>query len=173
MVAERVLPNPATGERITILTSAAESEGAVLRIRIEEPDQKGAPRHLHPHQEEHIWIIDGAIRRDLPDHSSDVLAAGGEWVLPPGTPHTWVAEGGTAIIEIEFRPALQSEAFLDELTRIAELGQMNSRGVPNPLRVSLLAPRFGQEIEITSPPRPLQRVLFALLAPIARLVYKE
>ena len=172
-MAERVLLNPATGERVTILISAAASGGEVLRIRIEEPDKKGAPRHLHPHQEEHIWVIDGAIRRDLPDHGSDILGAGGEWVLPPGTPHTWVAEGGPANVEIEFRPALQTEAFLEELTRIAELGQMNSKGVPNPLRVSLLAPRFGEEIEITSPPRAIQKVAFALLAPIARLVYRE
>ena len=171
-MADRLLANPATGEKVTILTSTAESGGSVLRIRIEEPDEKGAPRHLHPHQEEHIWVISGAIRRDLPDHGSDVLAAGGEWVLPPGTPHTWVAEGGDAVVEIEFRPALRTEEFLDELTRIAEAGQMNSKGVPNPLRVSLLAPRFGQEIEITSPPMPVQRVVFGILAPIARLVYK-
>jgi len=172
-VAERLLPNPATGERITILTSTEESAGEVLRIRIEEPDEKGAPRHLHRNQQEHIWVISGAIRRDLPDHGTDVLAAGGEWVLEPGTPHTWVAEGGEAVVEIEFRPALQTEAFLDELTRIAELGQMNSKGVPNPLRVSLLAPRFNREIEITSPPQAVQKVAFGILAPIARLIYRE
>ena len=172
-MADRVLANPATGEKITILTSTTESGGTVLRNRIEEPDEKCAPRHLRPHHQEHIRVIDGAIRRDLPDHGSDVLAAGGDWVLPPGMPHAWVAEGGTAAVEIEFRPALQTEAFLDELTRIVEPGQMNEKGVPDPLRVSLLAPRFGEEIEITSPSRPVQKMVFVLPAPIAHLVYRE
>lgn len=164
-----VLLNAATGEKVTILRSTPE----MLRIRIDEPAGKGAPRHLHPNQEEHIWVMEGAIKRDLPDHGSDVLRAGDEWVLSPGTPHTWTATDGPATVEIEFRPALATEAFLVELTRIAARGEMNSKGVPNPLRVSLLAPRFDREIEITSPPMAVQKLVFGLLAPLARRLLKD
>jgi len=42
--------------------------------------------------------------------------------------------------------------------------------MPNLLQVALFAREFEDALQFTAPPRPVQRALFAVLAPVARLL---
>lgn len=52
---------------------------------------------------------------------------------------------------------------------LARRGELDEHGMPSLLRLAVLAPAFADEIRVVSPPWPVQRTAFALLAPIARL----
>lgn len=68
----------------------------------------------------------------------------------------------------EFRPALRSAAFFAYLFALAERGQLDDRGMPSLLELAVSAPAFADEIRVTTPPWPVQRALFTVLAPLAR-----
>lgn len=56
---------------------------------------------------------------------------------------------------------------------LAQDGKTNARGMPNLLQAALFAQEFEDVMYFTRPPRPVQKLLFAVLAPVARaLGYK-
>lgn len=161
-----VINNPVTGQTVTFSEQGPEllvTDWTVL------PGLPPDPEHLHPLQEEHLHLLEGRIRRDLGDGRSDHLEAGSDWVIPPGTPHTWENATDAPIrLRIEFRPALRTRALMTRLYGLAAAGKTNRKGVPNPLQVSVTATEYAPEIAITNPPPAIQRVVFRILAPIAR-----
>lgn len=161
-----VIENPVTGQTVAFAEHTPEllvTDWTVL------PGLPPDPEHLHPLQEEHLHLLEGRIRRDLGGGRSDHLEAGSDWVIKPGTPHTWANATDAPIkLRIEFRPALRTRAFMTRVYGLAAAGKTNRKGVPNPLQVSLLATEYAPEFVITSPPPAVQRVAFAILAPIAR-----
>jgi hypothetical protein len=57
---------------------------------------------------------------------------------------------------------------ISTLFGLANDGLTNDRGVPHLLQLAVIGDEFGDVIEFARPPRIVQRVLFALLAPIGR-----
>ena len=57
---------------------------------------------------------------------------------------------------------------IQNLFGLANDGKTNRRGVPRLLPLALFAREFRAEGEFIRPPRLVQRVLFAVLAPMAR-----
>ena len=51
---------------------------------------------------------------------------------------------------------------------LAVLGRTNAKGMPGILDAALLAKAFGDELVFERPPRAIQRMLVATVAPIAR-----
>jgi hypothetical protein len=98
------------------------------------------------------------------------LGPGDSITIPAGTPHHFVNDGTEDAVSMnEFRPALRTADFFKTLFELAEQGKLDERGMPSMLTLALLGPRFADEIRVVSPPWPVQRVAFALMAPIARL----
>lgn len=52
---------------------------------------------------------------------------------------------------------------------LAQRGELDEKGMPSLLRLAVLGPRFADEVRAVSPPWAVQRAVFALLAPLARL----
>jgi hypothetical protein len=46
----------------------------------------------------------------------------------------------------------------------------NAKGMPNLLQVAIFVKEFEDVLNFTKPPRAVQKVLFGILAPIARLL---
>jgi hypothetical protein len=44
----------------------------------------------------------------------------------------------------------------------------NARGIPNILQLAVIASEYRREMEFVKPPRALQHILFAVLAPLGR-----
>jgi hypothetical protein len=72
-------------------------------------------------------------------------------------------------VVVEVEPAARFEAALRNGFGLAQDGKTDARGMPNLLQLALLAREFDDVIRYTSPPRFVQRILFGVLAPVARL----
>jgi quercetin dioxygenase-like cupin family protein len=114
--AGQTVVNPATGERITFVTTAADSGGELLAMDSvwTRPGQRAA-EHVHPGMEERWQVVAGRARFRL---GAEELEAGpGETVVaPPGTPHlAWNPTDGEVRLRIEMRPALRWEELVERL----------------------------------------------------------
>ncbi len=166
----REIHNPRTGQRMRFLQTAADTNGALLQIEtVNPPTTVAEPMHLHPCQESRAEIIAGTLRFVV-DGKERRLGPGEAITIPAGTPHNFVNDGHEDAVAIqEFRPALRTAEFFEVLFDLARRGELDEHGKPSILRFALLGPAFADEIRVPSPPWPLQRATFALLAPIARI----
>jgi quercetin dioxygenase-like cupin family protein len=168
--AEEEIHNPRTGQRMRFRQTAEDTDGALLQIEsVNPPTGVAEPEHVHPCQESRAEVITGTLRF-IVDGAEQRLGPGEAITIPAGTPHYFVNDGQQDAVSLqEFRPALRTADFFKVLFDLAERGKLDERGMPSLLTLALLGPGFANEIRTTSPPWPVQRVAFALLAPIARL----
>lgn len=80
---------------------------------IESHTYGGAPRHVHTHEDEYFYVLEGRITVSVGDEECE--AGPGSFVyLPRGVPHHWdVLEGGPARLLMMTVPAMLEE-FLKE-----------------------------------------------------------
>lgn len=71
------------------------------------------PPHLHPHQNEHFEVLDGAVRAVIGGHQRR-YAAGETFEVPAGTVHQMGGDG-PARVNWQVRPALRSAEFAEAL----------------------------------------------------------
>jgi hypothetical protein len=85
--------------------------------------------------------------------------------------HGWWNASDTepARVLVEVTPAERFELMIQTIYGLANDRLTDSRGIPRLLPLALFAREFRPEVELVSPPRIVQRVLFALLAPLARI----
>jgi hypothetical protein len=81
----------------------------------------------------------------------------------------WAEEAGVHV-NWQTRPALRTEAFFETVFGLAAEGKVNEKGVPNLLQSAVIAQAFAGEFRLAKPPWPIQRLLFAVLAPLGRLL---
>ena len=166
----REIHNPRTGQRMRFLRTAADTGGALPRIEtVNPPTAVAEPVHIHPRQHSRAEVISGTLRFEVAGVQRR-LGPGDAITIPAGTPHHFINDGEADAVSIqEFQPALRTAELFDALFALAARGELNERGMPSLLRMAVLAPAFADEIRVVSPPWPLQRAAFALLAPLARL----
>jgi hypothetical protein len=83
--------------------------------------------------------------------------------------HDWWNVGDDeAHVLVDIRPAERFELMIENLYGLANDGKANARGVPRLLPLALFAREFRREGEFVRPPRIVQRLLFSVLAPLAR-----
>jgi quercetin dioxygenase-like cupin family protein len=162
--------NPASGERITFRTTAAETNGELVAIDLELPPGGRVPGglHIHPLQEERFEVVRGVMRFRM--RRRRMRAGPGEVVVvPPGMPHDFANAGDeTALVRVEIRPALKMEQLFETAVALAEQGRTMLGGIPKPLELALLTREFEQEVRAASPPRWLQRIGLAPLTWLAQ-----
>jgi len=165
-----VYVNPATGERAVVRVKPSGADGdlmvADLHLR---PGGRIVGEHVHPAIEERFTVIRGEAGFSL-GGSRGTAGPGMTILCPPGVPHDWWNAGtGEALVRVEIRPGSRFRDMIMNLFGLAQDGRTDARGLPNPLQLALFAREFSDVVVFTSPPRPVQRVLFAVLAPIGRL----
>jgi quercetin dioxygenase-like cupin family protein len=167
----QTIENPITGERVTFRRTAADTEGAVVVVEVfVKPHGFVAARHVHPNQEERFEILSGALELMV---GADTLTAqaGDRVVVSPGTPHSFRNAGHeTAHFVCEVRPALQFESLLETMYTLAADGKTNGKGMPNPLRLAVVARAHFDTVQLPFPPARLQQLGLALAAPLGRLL---
>jgi hypothetical protein len=62
-----------------------------------------------------------------------------------------------------------TEDMTESFFALAQDGLVNDKGVPNPLRAAAILNAHRDELRLTSPPWPVQRVVFPALAAVGRL----
>jgi hypothetical protein len=81
----------------------------------------------------------------------------------------WNDSDGETVMNWKVRPALQTEYFLETVVGLAADGKTNKAGMPGLLQVALMANQFSREFRLIKPPLLIQKIIFAILSPIASL----
>ena len=134
------------------------------------PDGFVAAAHVHPHQTERFEVLEGRLGLRV---GGEELVAGPATSLTvePGTPHRfWNAGEGEARFVCEVRPALEFESLIETMFRLAAEGKTNRKGMPNPLRLAVIARAHFDTVRLPFPPAWMQRAALAVGAPIGRLL---
>ena len=165
------MENPVSGQHLVIKKTSQDTGGELLEVEsvYTKPTPSRPPTHYHPRQEERFEVLAGKLDV-LVDGQERTLEEGEVLIVPPGVPHgMWAAQAGVRA-NWQTRPALKTEAFFETVWGLAKDGKVNDKGVPNLLRVALIAVEYEQEYRLSSPPRPVERVLFGTLAAEGMLV---
>jgi mannose-6-phosphate isomerase-like protein (cupin superfamily) len=165
------IENPVTGERIVFHQTSRETDGeAVVFETFVQPDGFVAAAHVHPKQEELFAVVSG--RLGLKVGGAEIVAGPGETLtIPAGTPHRfWNAGDDEVRFRCEVRPALQFEELLETMFALAAAGKTNRKGMPNPLRLAVIARAHFDVVRLPFPPPVVQRIGLALGAPLGRLL---
>jgi quercetin dioxygenase-like cupin family protein len=164
------LENPVTGEVLIFHRTSRETGGAaVLFETIVRPGGFVAEAHVHPHQTERFEVLEGQIRLRL-GKDERVIGPGDVATVAPGTPHRfWNAGDQEARFLCEVRPALEFESLIETMFTLAAEGKTNRKGLPNPLRLAVIARAHFETVRLPFPPAWLQRVALAIGAPLGRL----
>ena len=163
------LENPVTGEVLIFHRTAAQTDGeSVLVETILRPGGVVAAAHVHPHQTERFEVLAGLV--GLRVGGEEVVAEPGEaMTVEPGTPHRfWNAGDDEARFVCEVRPALRFESLIETMFTLAAEGKTNGKGLPNPLRLAVIARSHFDTVRLPFPPAGLQRAALAMAAPLGR-----
>ena len=114
--AGEAIENPATGERIVFLRTAAETDGELLEMDAHwtQPGHRAA-EHVHPEMEERWEVVSGRAGFRIGGVESEA-GPGESVVAPAGVAHlAWNAADGPTHVRIQMRPALRWEEFVRRL----------------------------------------------------------
>jgi mannose-6-phosphate isomerase-like protein (cupin superfamily) len=161
--------NPLTGYTITFLEATQD----LFRFReVALPGTYAPALHVHPLQQERFEVIRGSIEFVM-GKQKIVCHSGESFVVPAGVAHTFKNAGdGEAEMFGEYRPGLSehSRRFFEVYFALARAGLTNAKGLPSIWQIAVEMPSMSDHVRLASPPWPVQRVVLALLRPIARLM---
>ncbi|MDA9511020.1 hypothetical protein XI09_41495 [Bradyrhizobium sp. CCBAU 11386] len=127
--------------------------------------------HVHPGADEHFAVKSGRIKVVV-DGREQLVDAGGTAIVPRGRPHYFANVGeSNADLEISFVPAQQHLRFFANFATLTvkQPAWFSSAGDPNFLLIALVLHTYRDHLYLAGVPIWLQKLLFALLAPVARL----
>jgi hypothetical protein len=121
-----------------------------------------------PVPDERFEIESGTVAFKL--DGEEIVAGPGETVIvPAGSSHKfWNAGETEAVFVTEVRPALQFERLLETMFALANDGKTNKKGMPNPLRLAVIANAHFDDVRLPFPPAWMQKVGLAMGAPLGR-----
>jgi quercetin dioxygenase-like cupin family protein len=162
--------NPVTRERATILELPHQNpEGRATAELTALIGARVMGEHRHPMLVERFTVLEGELTVKLADRTS-VLREGESAVVDPGVWHDWwnASDRQDARVRVEVTPGERFAHMIETAFGLARLGHANRKGMPDPLQLALFAQEFSDVIQFRSPPPAVQRILFGVLAPIAR-----
>jgi quercetin dioxygenase-like cupin family protein len=164
------IENPVTGERLVFTRTSAETNGEYVRFEcFVKPAGFVAAAHVHPYQEERFEILEGEVTfkldgQELPTRPGDVV------LVPAGKKHQfWNAGDSEARFACKVSPVLGFEGLIETMFSLAQDGKTNRKGMPNLLRLAVIARAHFDTVRLPFPPAWLQRIGLALGAPLGRL----
>lgn len=161
--------NPVTGERGIVLEppQANPERRLTSELRVA-PGGAVVGEHRHPGIAERFEVLQGSLGVSR-DGQRSSLAPGEAIEVPPGHWHDWWNAGpGEAVVKVEVTPGDRFLELIRTLFGLAVDGKTNAKGMPSPLQLVAIAREFDDVIEFKRPPPAVQRVVFGLLAPLAR-----
>jgi quercetin dioxygenase-like cupin family protein len=167
----QTIENPVTGERLHFLETSAETNGEYVLIETTvQPNGFVAAAHVHPYQTETFEIESGTLAFEL-DGEKIVAGPGERVTVPAGSAHKfWNAGDSEALFVCEVRPALGFERLIETMFGLAADGKTNRKGMPNPLRLAVIANAHFDDVRLPFPPEWMQKTGLAMGAPLGRLM---
>ncbi len=165
------LENPVTGETLIFHETSRETGGeSVLIETIVQPEGFVAAAHVHPHQTECFEVLEGRLGMRV--GGRELEAGPGEVAtVEPGTPHRfWNAGDQPVRFLCRVSPALEFESLIETMFGLAADGKTNRKGMPNPLRLAVIARSHFDTVRLPFPPAWLQRAALAVGARLGLLM---
>jgi quercetin dioxygenase-like cupin family protein len=129
------------------------------------------PAHVHPAQQETFTGVSGTFFLDVAGERR-TIGPGDSVTIPPRTPHGFKNASEQAQLHVEIRPALRLDRYFRAFLGLSRDGKIRvpSEGLPSPLlQVALVMGKYAPEVAAARVPLLLQRALWWILRPIARL----
>jgi quercetin dioxygenase-like cupin family protein len=163
--------NIRTGQKMTFLKTWVETNGTQLKIECISPVTPAREKlHYHPYQENRFTVTQGQLLFNI-DGKEQLASVGDIISIPKKVPHSFYNSGYTDAHYVqEFFPALKIDSLFETFFVLARGGKLNKSGSPNIFRIALIVLHFENEIRLAHPNWILQKIIFKLLAPIARLM---
>ena len=162
--AGETIENPITGERLTFIQTASDTDGEVT-VR---PDGFVAAAHVHPRQTEIFRLVSGRMGAKL---GREKLEAGPGEVLTiePGVAHKfWNAGEDDLVFVAEVRPSLEWESLIETMYSLAADGKTSKKGMPNPFRLAVIANAHFDVVQLPVIPAWMQKAALAMGAPLGK-----
>ena len=165
------IENPITGERLVFKKTSAETNGEyVLFECLVKASGFVAAAHVHPFQQERFQILEGTVMFRI-DGQGVAAEPGDAILIPAGRKHQfWNAGDEDVRFACEVRPALQFEQLIETMFSLARAGKTNRKGMPNPLRLAVIARAHFDTVRLPFPPVWMQRAGLVVGAPLGRLL---
>ncbi|NUO82421.1 cupin domain-containing protein [candidate division KSB1 bacterium] len=165
-----IFENPVSKEKVIFLETSASTNGALLRMEAFGL-ANGFNRidHIHPSQQERHEVLAGQM---------GVTIAGKEYILNPhesitfekNVPHKfWNVSGADLHFITEFRPAYDTEGFIETYFAAARTGKVNQKGQPPLLHFFVMLQRYPIAGYAADFPIFLQKALISVLACIGKI----
>ena len=175
-----VYENRVTGEHAVVLRGSEDrGDGPGIAYLVARPGAAVVGEHFHPHMSERFTVVRGRLDARI-DGKVMALEPGQSAAVAAGVVHDWWNSSKTdeahVIVEVDRAPGADDvdpnrfELLIGMLFGLANDGKVDSKGRPNPLQGAVIAQAFSDIVVFTSPPPAVQRALFAVLAPIGRLL---
>jgi mannose-6-phosphate isomerase-like protein (cupin superfamily) len=165
----QTIENPVTGEQLTFHKTSRDTNGEYVVVEtVLRPGSQVAAAHVHPYQTERFEIQEGKVGMKV--GRKKVEAKAGEAItVEPGTPHKfWNAGEGEARFTCTVSPALGFEQLIETMFGLAADGKTSKKGMPNPLRLAVIAHHHFDDVRLPGIPHVLQRAALAMGAPMGR-----
>jgi quercetin dioxygenase-like cupin family protein len=167
-----VFENPVTGERAVVRVGTEEStDGWMVNDLYVRPGGAVAGEHIHPTIVERFTVRRGQVGFRI-DRRESIAELGKPITVPAGVPHDWWNAGDEeahVLVEVLDPPGRFGQMIVD-LFGLAQDGKTNDKGMPNLFQTALFSLEYEDVLYFTSPPRWVQKILFSLIAPLARLL---
>jgi quercetin dioxygenase-like cupin family protein len=165
-----VWENPTTREYARILELPYDNpERRVAAELIARAGARVVGEHRHPGLVECFTVLEGELTMTRCGQMS-TLRQGDTALIEPNVWHDWWnASDRDTRVRVDVTPGERFGHMIETLFGLARLGYTNAKGMPDPLQLSLIVREFSDVIVFRSPPLVVQRALFGILAPIARL----
>ena len=163
-----VIENPVTKEWARILELPWQNpEGRSRAEMIARVGSRVVGEHTHPGASERFTVLEGelTVKRD---GRTSVLAEGGTVEVSAGRWHDWWngADRDARVI-VEVTPGARFGQMLETMFGLANLGYVDAKGMPDLLQMVMTGREFSDVVQFRTPPPAVQKVTFALLAPLA------
>ncbi len=163
------IENPITGERLTFIKTASDTDGEVTVVEVAvRPDGFVAAAHVHPNQTEIFRVVSGRMgaklgREKIEAGSGEVLA------IEPGVAHKfWNAGEDDLVFVAEVRPSLEWESLIETMYSLAADGKTSKKGMPNPFRLAVIAHAHFDVVQLPVIPAWMQKTALAMGAPLGK-----
>lgn len=165
-----IIENPVTGEVLEFVRTSADTDGELTEfVCTVQPGGFVAGTHVHPNQDELFEIVSGTMTVRA-GRERLTLEAGESILVAAGTPHRFWNRGEEALrFRVEVRPSLEFERFIETMYGLAQDGKTSRSGMPNPLRMAVIAHAHFDDVRLPHVPAWMQRMAIAPGAALGRL----
>jgi quercetin dioxygenase-like cupin family protein len=170
-VSPRDIADPTSGQRCVFRRTGEDTNGELLEVDLFVSPGAFVREHVHPTQQETFTCVSGSFVLEVAGERR-TIGPGEAVVIEPRTPHAFRSAPQDAHLLVTVRPALHLDDYFRTFLGLSRDGKISMpfEGLPRPLlQVALVMDRYAPEIAAPGIPLRLQRLMWRLLAPIARV----